>query len=175
MIQNNWYVLTGGPSSGKTTLLNELENRGKNIVVESARFYIEKQLKNGFSLEQIRQDEKMFQTEVFKHKLLLHEELLAHVPVFLDRGYHDTLAYLTYYGLEVERFIVETCENTTYKKVFVLDMLPYEKDNIRTEGPSTAKKLHQILIDVYKKSGHDVQVIPVMPVNERADWIEAHT
>lgn len=42
---NNFYVLTGGPGVGKTTLLEELERRNYEIVPEIARELIKEQQK----------------------------------------------------------------------------------------------------------------------------------
>ncbi len=40
---NNFYVITGGPGVGKTTLLEELRNRHYTIVPEIARKLIKEQ------------------------------------------------------------------------------------------------------------------------------------
>lgn len=42
---NNFYVLTGGPAVGKTTLLKEMQKRGYKIVPEIARGLIERTTK----------------------------------------------------------------------------------------------------------------------------------
>ena len=173
-MENNWYVLTGGPGSGKTSLIEQLKQRGHNTVQESARYQIEKQLKKGIPVEQIRKDERAFQLAVFEHKQMLHKALKPGTLTFFDRGYHDSLAYLEYHGLEIEKAILDICKNTSYKKVFVLDMLPYRKDHARNEAHEVATGLHAALASVYKQYGHEVVIVPVLPVSQRADWIETH-
>ena len=37
--QTNWYVITGGPGSGKTTTVNLLKERGYITTFEHARHY----------------------------------------------------------------------------------------------------------------------------------------
>lgn len=44
---HNYYVFTGGPGSGKTTVLNLLEDMGYFIVKESARDIIRNQVETG--------------------------------------------------------------------------------------------------------------------------------
>jgi predicted ATPase len=39
--KTNWYVITGAPCSGKTSVIRELEKRGYRVVHEVARAYIE--------------------------------------------------------------------------------------------------------------------------------------
>jgi len=39
-VQTNWHVITGGPCSGKSTLIDQLANHGFQTVPESARLYI---------------------------------------------------------------------------------------------------------------------------------------
>ena len=43
----NWYVITGGPSSGKTTTVNLLKARGYKTTTEHARHYLDTQRING--------------------------------------------------------------------------------------------------------------------------------
>ncbi|HSX46772.1 MAG TPA: ATP-binding protein [Patescibacteria group bacterium] len=172
MDKHNWYALTGGPGSGKTTLLKELKRRGHNTIKESARYYIKKELAKGLSLEKIREDEKAFQEAVFKQKQIIHEALATDAITFFDRGYHDTIAYLKYHEHQIAQFIEEVCKNPIYKKVFVLDMLPYINDEVRTEDYETAKQLHKTLLQTYQESGHEIVRVPVMSVEERADFIE---
>ena len=40
MSNNNWILLTGGPNSGKTSLIRELQNRGYKIKEEQATILI---------------------------------------------------------------------------------------------------------------------------------------
>ncbi len=47
---NNFYIITGGPGVGKTTLLEELKNRNYQIVPEIARELIKEQQANNGKL-----------------------------------------------------------------------------------------------------------------------------
>ena len=171
---NSWYVLTGGPGSGKTTLINELKKLGHNTVEESARLHVEQRLKSGLTINQIRQNEKAFQEEVFRLKQKVHEALPRDAIAFFDRGFHDTIAYLKYHGHEVEHYIEATCNQLLYKKIFLLDMLPYKKDQVRTEDHITAAALHYMLVDAYRDSGHNIIHVPVALPAERAQFVLRH-
>jgi predicted ATPase len=51
--KNYWYAVAGGPSSGKTTLVNELAKRGFQVYSEAARALIAREMSRGCSLEEI--------------------------------------------------------------------------------------------------------------------------
>lgn len=59
-----WYVITGGPSSGKTTTVNILKARGYTTTIEHARHYIDTQRVTGKSTEEIRSNRLAFQRRV---------------------------------------------------------------------------------------------------------------
>lgn len=173
-MQNNWYVLTGGPGSGKTTLTTALKNRGYQTLAESARYYIEEQWARGLSTVQIRANEQSFQEAVFQHKQKMHQKTDPEILTFFDRGYHDTIAYLEYHRQTIASFITKTCNQTKYKKIFVLDMLPYNQDKARIETQTTAQKLHKALIKTYQAYGQELISVPVMTVPERVEFVLNH-
>jgi predicted ATPase len=60
----NWYVITGGPSSGKTTTVNILKERGYKTTIEHARHYIDTQRIQGRTVAAIRAKQREFQRGV---------------------------------------------------------------------------------------------------------------
>jgi predicted ATPase len=170
---NNWYVITGGPSSGKTSLLEELQKRGYQTLPEAARAVIDQGLAKGLSVEQIRADEQKFQEEVAKMKIQIESNHPSDILTFIDRGMHDTLAYMLHYGYEVADWIQEALQKATYQAVFILDQLPvFDKDYARTEKDGFADKISKELEQAYTESGLKPIRVPVMPVAQRADFIQ---
>jgi len=92
----SWYVVTGAPCSGKTTLLSSLEKLGYKVVPEVARTYIDNFIKNGGTVENLRSDELKFQEEVLTQKYKIEESLNQSEVIFFDRGIPDSYAYLNY-------------------------------------------------------------------------------
>jgi predicted ATPase len=171
-MRNNWYVITGGPSSGKTTLLKILESKGHKIFPELARVVIDEGIANGLRIEQIRKDEKKFQMKVLKRKQEIEAKHKPEVLTFFDRGMHDTLAYMRSYGWEVEKGLEEEVHRSIYRKIFLLGPLPmYQKDYARTEGEEIISKINQLLHEVYEKAGMDVIHVPFSTPEKRADFI----
>mgnify|MGYP001585908695 CR=1 FL=1 len=80
----NWYVVTGGPNSGKTTIIEHLSKLNYHIVPEYARLLIDKELFRGKKLEVVRKDEIKFQERVLKGKLSLENKTPKNKVVFLN-------------------------------------------------------------------------------------------
>lgn len=169
-----WYVLTGGPCAGKTTLLAELEKRGYKTVPEAARTYIDQERAKGRTLEKIRSDEGVFQHALIPMKVSAEQNASKDDVTFFDRGMHDSLVYFSYAGVSHHPELDEALTHSHYRKVFILDMLPYEKDDARTENYDTASQIHLDLKTAYQNAGMEVVEVPVMPVSARADFVLSH-
>ena len=172
--QNNWYVITGGPGSGKTTTVNLLSARGYTTTIEHARHYIDSQRQNGKTVEEIRKHQEDFQMHVLEMQIAQEAALSPDELVFLDRAIPDALAYYRFLNLPVSQKLMDALEKVNYKKVFVLDILPLVQDYARREDEAAQKKIHQLLIEVYESLGLPVVHVPVLPQEERVQFILAH-
>jgi predicted ATPase len=165
-----WYVITGPPSSGKTTLINELAKLGYVTYPEAARIIIDREMAKGKSIEEIRRNEAEFQRKVFKMNVETEKTAPKDKIVFFDRAIPDSIAYYQTYGLDPKE-VFEACKKIRYKKVFFLEPLPFEKDYARIENGKTVEKLTNLLKESYKKLGYEIVIIPPMPVKERLNKI----
>lgn len=91
--KTNWYVITGGPSSGKTTVVNILGRRGYKTTIEHARHYIDTQRKNRETVKEIRVNQHKFRLEVLDMQIRQEAKISKNEIVFLDRAIPDTLVY----------------------------------------------------------------------------------
>lgn len=172
MTKPAWYVLTGGPSSGKTTLLAELQKLGYAVVPEAARAVIDEAAARGITPAELRKDEKKFQDTVMRRKIAIENEQPSDALTFFDRGMHDTIAYFRHYGYEVEDWIRQACQRASYEKVFLLEPLAnYEKDYARTEDDGFYQRIHQLLQDAYEEAGIPIVSIPPVSVADRVTMI----
>ncbi len=166
----NWYVITGGPSSGKTTVLNELAKLGYLIYPEAARVFIDREMAKGKSLREIRGNEADFQKRVLKIKIRVEKEAPKDKIVFFDRAIPDSIAYYQICGLDPKE-VLKFCQRKTYRKIFFLEQLPFNQDYARVEDGKTVKKLNKLLKKSYQNLGYEVVTIPVMPIRERVKRI----
>lgn len=170
---SNWYVITGGPSSGKTTTVDLLRARGYRTTIEDARLYIDLQRLGGRTVEQIRGRQVEFQRNVLALQLAQEAALDPDELVFLDRAVPDSLAYYRFLGIEPDPALLEAMERAPYRKVFVMDLLPLAPDYARTEDVPAQRRIHELLLEVYESLPIPVEPVPVLPPEERVDHILA--
>ncbi len=170
MGETNWHVVTGAPSSGKTTLIRELEKLGYRVVHEVARGYIEAQMEQGRTLEEIRADKRSFETWILNAKVAMEATLPKDEVIVFDRAIPDSIAYFEAAGLDKTE-AVEKSPRNRYRKVFLLDRLPYKTDHARIEDKETAMKLDEGLERSYRMLGYDIIRIGVMSVQERLETV----
>jgi hypothetical protein len=79
-VQTNWHVITGAPSSGKTTLIDQLADKGFQTVPETGRLHVEREVARGRTIDEIREDETI-QRGIADTQLRIEGGLRARVPV----------------------------------------------------------------------------------------------
>lgn len=173
MMTTNWYVITGGPSSGKTSLINHLARLQFQIAPEIARDYINRLIAEHHTLDDLIHSNSQLQRTIFagvlKRERLLSKEQL----IFFDRGTPDSIGYFRYYRLDTKK-AVHNCQHIRYKKVFYCHQLPMEYDSIRVEDNSSAKQIGDFIRDAYKNLGYELIELPAVSIKRRLEIIATH-
>ncbi|MES2621531.1 MAG: ATP-binding protein [Bacteroidota bacterium] len=169
--KTNWYVITGGPSSGKTTTINRLRERGYKTVIEHARQYLEIQQFNGHPVQEVRSNQTEFQLAVLTMQIEAESHLNPDDVIFLDRAIPDANAYYHYMNIPAAPQLAEALQTVCYKKVFILDCLPMVNDTVRSEDEAAQKKIHAAIVDVYQALPYPIVRVPVLKPEERVDFI----
>lgn len=167
----NWYVITGGPSTGKTTIINLLTEKGYKTTIEHARHYIDTMKEEGRTVEEIRTNKRKFQLGVLDMQIEQEAELSPSDTVFLDRAIPDAMAYYRFLKLEYDKILLDAMKEVAYKKIFILDRLPFVNDYARTEDEQAQKLIHQLIIEVYQSFEFPVVFVPVISPDERVEFI----
>jgi len=85
------YALVGGPSSGKTTIIKELEKRGEDVIHEVATDWVTQKFKAGIFDPW---SEENFTLDLLNLQLESEEPWLSKEgKVFVDRGVLDVYLY----------------------------------------------------------------------------------
>ena len=169
----NWYVITGAPSSGKTSVICELERLGYRVVHEVARAFIDEELKKGKTIEQIKADELAFERHILYKKIKIEESLPKKEIIFLDRAVPDSIAYFKSAGLNPNE-PVKKSKLVRYKKIFLFERLEFEKDRVRSENQLKAAEIELLLEKAYQILDYDIVYVPVLSIQKRTDFILQH-
>jgi predicted ATPase len=148
-----------------------LKKRGYKTTVEHARHYIDTQRVAGKTTEEIRANQFIFQRCVIEMQIEQEKALSPEDTVFLDRAIPDALAYYRFLDLKEDEQLKQAVSEASYKKVFILDPLPLVRDYARIEDEHAQKPIHELLTQVYKSLPFPVVHVPVLPPEERVDYI----
>jgi predicted ATPase len=169
-VQTNWHVITGTPCCGKTTLIDQLTDKGFRTVPEAARQYFEREVAKGRTIGEIRGDRAALTLRLTDMMLRSESGLRANDVIFLDRGFPDALAFLRVAGLNPNAFLSE-CFHHRYASVFMLDRLPAEMDGVRVDDDATRGLLGEWHVRDYCALGYSVVRVPVLSPEKRLAFV----
>ena len=165
------YIISGPPGSGKSTLINALEESGFKCLKEVSRDIIKAEQKaknNGMPWGNIERFTQLVFEET-KQRLQKEPE-----SVFCDRSLIDNIAYLKHANKKVEKELKNFNFNKYYHKTifFTAPWLEiYEQDQQRPQLFEEQMKLSEILIETYQKYDFKIMNLPFGSVNSRVNFI----
>ena len=170
-------VITGGPGTGKSSIINELISRDFLCFEEVSRQVTLDARKNGteqlFLTEPLHFSELLLKARVQQFK---EAQTTAHTIVFLFLFLPDVLAYMDYINSDYPKHFTNTCKHYVYDKVFVL--APWQEifvsDSERYENFDQAVKIHHSLLDTYQRFGYEMINVPFGTIKERGHFILEH-
>ena len=169
----NFVVISGCSSGGKSTLLTELGRRGHTVVEEPGRRIVQHELQSGgTALPWL--DAEAFIRRAMAMALADRAAVAAHAGlVFFDRGLIDAAA-------GVERLTGEPAlaplrdAHRYHHRLFLTPPWPeiYVTDPERRHGLAEAAAEYANLLQVYPALGYELVILPKISVTERADFVE---
>jgi predicted ATPase len=168
------FVITGGPGSGKSTLIDALAAYGLSHMPEAGRAIIQDQMAIGGSAlpwsDRLAFAELMLSWEMRSYRAA--GELRG--PVIFDRGVPDVVGYLTMTGLPVPTHIERAARSFRYnRRVFIAPPWPaiFAQDNERKQSLEEAEATYRAMVDVYSRLGYELVALPLAPVRERVQFM----
>lgn len=174
-------VITGGPGTGKTAIINELKNQNYHCfeeIIRSLTLEAKKEKEDTTPISNpiaFVSDPLDFNTRLLNGRLNQFEQALGiEKPlIFFDRGIPDVLAYMSFFNQSYSEDFLNVCRHHKYNHVFLLPPWEsiYETDNERFESFEEALKIHAFLEEVYIKLGYNIIEVPFGSIQERTDFI----
>jgi predicted ATPase len=181
-----FYVITGGPGSGKTTVLAELARRGHVCIPEDARALIQEQVaSNGGALpwsDAPRFAELLMQRSIVTYRAQAaarHAEAAKNPqpPVYFDRGVGDAFTYAGIIGHTLSAGLSTQASACCYRNpVFLAPWWPaiYATDTERRQTIEEAERTEHAVSKTYTDLGYRILKLPLTSPQERADFILRH-
>jgi predicted ATPase len=173
MRKTNWYVITGAPCSGKTSVISRIEQLGYRVVHETARAYINDELNTGRTLDEIKADMFIFESSIFYRKIKIEAALPEKAIIFLDRAIPDSVAYFRFAGLDPKE-PEEISPGIRYRKIFLFDRLRIKQDEVRNENEEDSIVIDRLIEEAYRNLGYGITRVPVLPLERRVDFVLEH-
>ena len=167
-------VITGGPGTGKTTLIKHLESLGYACIEEISRQITLEAQKKGID-QLFLNDPLLFSEKLLQGRIDQFNDVgpTDHDQVFFDRGIPDVVAYMDYIDASYPEHFLKACQSHIYDQVFILAPWQeiYVSDNERYENFDQALIIHKYLMHTYSKFGYELIDVPFGSVGSRTDFI----
>ena len=166
----NFFLFTGGPGVGKTTLIRHLETLGERVVEETHRAVIAEQAAAGSGAapwqDRTAYCELCVRRDIAKFDAMAHET----ARVFFDRGMLD--GFDARWNAPPE--LLRAAQARRYnRRVFVFPPWReiYETDAERRQDWAEAEATFGRILAGLDRFGYEAVVVPIGPVEDRAAFV----
>lgn len=171
----NFFVITGGPGAGKTSIIERLAARGFPTVAESGRTILRQQEAIGGTSVHWTNAEA-YRDLMLQRGMDDYERMLVETdgPAFFDRGITELVGYCTLIGVTVPDYVRRAAEIYRYNPVvFVTPPWPeiYANDVLRKQDVREALRTWEFAVETYTSFGYRIVEVPKLPIAERAAFV----
>lgn len=171
--KSNFFIVTGGPGAGKTTLIEALGALGFRTVEEAGRRIIREQKAMGGNATHDG-DRLAYRDLMFEDAIRTFEEMTpASGAVFFDRGLPDLIGYSETVPLVLRNAVQRYRYNRT---VFVAPPWEeiYTRDAERKQDFAEAVATCDAIRSAYVEAGYTLVELPKTAVEERIAFVIEH-
>jgi predicted ATPase len=176
MYHGNYFIISGGPGSGKTAIVDRLASRGFTTVAEAGRAILREQAETGGNATHDG-DAAAYGEEMLRRGIADYGRMRsAGEPVFFDRGIAELVGYFRLMGLPVpDRVSAAAREYRSSRLVFLTPPWReiYRQDAERRQDWPEAVRTFELIRDAYVEAGYRPVEVPQDPVARRVSFILA--
>ena len=166
-VETNWVVVTGPPSSGKTTLLECFGADGFITSGDSTRALIARVVEEeGRTAEEFRFAPD-FQSRALAAMAESERALDPMDQVVLEYAMPCNIAFHRTERLEVPDELRSAALEFRYRTIIVLDPLDWAADSERVEDQDYQLEVHRHLLAVFLELGYAPYRLPALPIEDR--------
>jgi len=176
-------VITGGPSTGKTAIVDGLIAKDY-ICYEEVIRKLTAEAQNSGDITEVHSNPIALVTDSDKFNTTLINlrvddfkaaDLLNTAICFFDRGTPDVLAYMSYFNQNIDEKFINICKMYTYDYVFLLPPWKdiYTHDEERFETFEQASDIYHKLKESYQNFGYNIIEVPFGSIIDRTNFIIA--
>jgi predicted ATPase len=170
------FVITGGPGSGKSALVDALSQRGICTMPEAGRAIIQDQVAIGGEALPWS-DRRAFAELMLSWEMRSYREALKlNGPVIFDRGIPDVLGYLRLSNLSIPAHIERAAQMFRYHhRVLIAPPWAeiFKRDAERKQSFEEARATYEAMIETYSELGYNLTQLPLDSVQERVRFVLA--
>ena len=174
MTKDNFYIISGGPGGGKTSLLQFMALKGVTYIPETAREMIRDRLSKGLSP---RPEPDIFAQQMFfKDYTNYISNSDTQSLLFFDRSFIDSAGLLYNSDINTYNKIRNThLVNRYNNKVFITPPWKeiYRNDSERDQTFEQSIAVYRQVCDWYTKNEYEIVVIPKDTIENRVGFILA--
>ena len=167
-------VITGGPGTGKTSIIESLEKMNFNVFNESSR-EVTKKYKNNDSEQYFLSNPIEFSNILMDKRMKQFEEGSKNKNdyFFYDRGIPDVLAYLNFKKIEYKSSMMKEILKFNYDTIFIAEPweVIYTNDSERYETYNELLEIDFHIKKIYKQLGYNIIFLPKKSVKDRVTFI----
>lgn len=172
MKKKNYFILTGAPGSGKTSVLDSLRERITCVEEPARRVLKDNALEGEPNLSERKPG--LFVELLLEYSIESYDRELQGDGFFLfDRGVPDVMAYAEWYCFPLQKFKSASLEYEYNPLVFVAEPWEeiYTQDSERKMTFAQTQVFHEMLLKSYESLGYILIPLPNQSVADRAQFI----
>lgn len=166
--------LTGGPGTGKSSVIEILQKRGEQVIPETFTTLFNQAQKDN-KVGAFFADPLQLRYDLMKHQIAEENARNKNKTTYVDETALGILFFGNKYGVQMPQELYEDAENRRYDIIFVFRPLPkefYKQTDVRQETYEQSKELHEFLKKKYQETGLKIIYVPFASPEQRADFIQ---